>query len=265
MKNVLALLLFFILTANVFAADCVTVEGRGEVVLSNFTPEEAKVMAVRNARYNAIEQVAGVKVTGTTIVKDMMNVGDFVKSMSRGYVRKETHIRWEQDKYQPTEKDFPVNTLRVIREFCVAEPPKTEGNEIMVRTTLDKSVYAVGEKPLLTIAATNRVFVHIFNLTADDKVIYYHRLLPQIKMPLRVEAGEVATFPPKGIALPLTLPKEYKRGMEAFIVVAVAKDSDLSALFPVGREMTVAEFNEGLLSIKGSMTEEMAMYVIENR
>lgn len=262
---IFVLILSFMTAGNASAGDCVTVEGRGEVVLSSFTPEEAKVMAIRNARHNAIEQVAGVKISGTTIVKDMSLVGDFVKSMSRGYVRKEKVIRWEQDTYQPTKDVYPVNTQRVVIEACVSEPPKSAGQEITVRASLNKNHFLEGEKPVLQIATTKTAYVHLFNLTADDKVIYYHRLVPQIRMPIKIEGGETLTFPPKGISLPVMLPENYKRGMEAFIVVAVFDDSDLSVLFPVKKEMSIAEFHEGLLSIKGSMAEEMAMYVIEKK
>jgi len=61
----------------------------------------------------------------------------------------------------------------------------------------------------------------------------------------------------------LSLPDGYKRGIEAFIIVATREDTDLSMLFKVKKEMTIPEFHGGLLSIAGDVVEEMVIYSVD--
>jgi len=257
------ILLFAARTAH--AVQCQMVEARGEVVVSNFTPEEAKALAIRQARYEVIEKVSGVKVAGVTLVKDMALAGEFVKSMAKGYIRSEKILRWEQDKYQPTQKDFPVTTLRVVIEACVEPALPVKDPSFRVKAELNKAAFFEGEKPALEITSNKKAYIHIFNLTADDKVWYHHEYIPQIRMPLAIEPGQKLVYPPKGIALPVSLPDGYKRGTEAFIIVATRDDTDLSMLFKVKKEMSIPEFNNGLLSIAGDIVEEMVIYSVEKR
>lgn len=254
--------LFFASTS--FAAQCVWVQGKGEVVAENFTPAEARGLAVRQARYEAIEKVVGVQVAGATLVKDFSFAGDFVKSMSRGFIKEEKIIRWEQDKHQTSEQSPPVPIIRVFLEACVEPARLLKDKGFQVRANINKPVFYEGEKAVLEIVSSRKAFVNIFNLTADDRVLYYHQP-PHIIMPMLLEPGEKVTFPPRGVSLEMSVLPAYKKATEAFIVVASSLNINMPLIFNGRTEFSLTEFYNGILSGEGDMAEEMVIYSVEKK
>jgi hypothetical protein len=258
------LLLALLLIQPATVLSCEWVRGTGEVFADNFTPAEARTMALRQARYQAIEKATGVYVSGATLVKDFTYVGEFVKSISKGYIREEKIISWEQDKYQPSERDFPVPILRVTLEVCVQPARPLHDTGFMITAAINKQTFTKDEKAVLEITSSRKAFLHIFNLTADDKILYYHKP-PALQMPIPVEAGVKITFPRKGISLEMAPPAGYKKATEAFIIVATANDINLPLVFRDKRELSLAEFYDGIMAIEGDMAESMVVYSIEGR
>lgn len=247
-----------------YSFQCVWTQGKGEVVLENFTPAEAKNIALRQARHAAIEKATGVQITAVTLVKDFSFVGEFVKSLTKGYITEEKVAKWEQDKYQPDEKDFPIIILRVIIDACVTPAKHLSDKGFRLKTTINKSVFNEGEKAILEVTSTKKAFINIFNLSADNRVLYYHQP-PQIKMPLPIEAGEKVTFPSKGISLEMSVPDTFNRATEAFIIVATLENINLPLILNGKTDLSLAEFYNGILSIEGDSVDDIVVYNVEKR
>src|SRR5262245_49952821 len=143
-------------------ADCRWAEGTGSVAVDVLTPDEAKQLALRQARAMAIAQAIGVEVRSYTVVKDFVLAGDFIKTLSQGYVRSEQVIRWEQGKYQPSSTDTPIPILKVYLKACVLPRAALRDPEFLVRAELNKPVYVPGEKAKLTVTSSRRAQVSIF-------------------------------------------------------------------------------------------------------
>jgi len=59
--------------------------GKGEAAVVGITAEQGQLIALQRARADAVEQAAGTKVLGSTLVKDSMLVADFIKTFTRGF------------------------------------------------------------------------------------------------------------------------------------------------------------------------------------
>src|SRR6476660_9740023 len=147
-----------------FAADCRWAEGTGSVAADVLTGGEAKQLALRQARALAIAHATGIEVRSQTIVKDFMVAGDFIKTLSQGYVRAEQILRWEQEKYQPATIDTPIPIFKVYLRACVLPRASLRDPEFMVQAELNKPVYMPGEKAKLTVTSSRHAQVAIFNL-----------------------------------------------------------------------------------------------------
>ena len=104
----------------VFASDCDWVESSGEAVVENITPDEARQTAINRARISAIESKTGVRVHGSTIVKDYQLLADMVQTLSQGYIIEEKLIKWEQGLFQESQDKAPLTTYKVFLKTCVA-------------------------------------------------------------------------------------------------------------------------------------------------
>ncbi len=155
------------------AADCIWAEGTGSVAGDVLTPQEAKQLALRQARAQAIEKAVGVEVRAETIVRDFAVASDFIKTLTKGYVRSEQVVRWEQDRYQPRGTETPIPIYRVTVKACVLPITTLRDPGFFVTATVNKVVFAPGEKASLAVKSTRRADITIFNLTADDQVRPY--------------------------------------------------------------------------------------------
>lgn len=260
LASVMLLFIFPILPA--YAAECKWAEGKGEVAIEGITPAEAKNLAIRQARSNAIEREIGAEVKGESLVKDYSLLGDFIRSLSRGYIRDEKVIRWEQDKFQPSPQDPPVPIFRVFIKACVEPSKALKDKGFQVKVNINKTAFNEGEMASLTIKSSRKAYINIFNLTAKDRVQYYHQP-PYINMPVAVDADETMHFPPKGVSLEMSVPSGHKRAAEAFIIVATIEKVSLPLIFGGNTELSLTDFYNGLLSVEGDMLEEMVVYSVE--
>lgn len=262
--SVMLLLVFPILPA--YAAECKWIDGKGEVAIEGITPAEARNLAIRQARSNAIEREIGAEVKGESLVKDYSLLGDFIRSLSRGYIREEKIIKWEQDKFQPSPQDAPVPIFRVFISACVEPSKSLRDKGFQVKANINKTAFNEGEKEkaTLTIKSSRKGYINIFNLTAEDRVQYYHQP-PYINMPVAVDADETVNFPAKGVSLDMSVPKGHKRAAEAFIVVATTDNISFPLVFNGKTDMSLTDFYKGILSVEGDIVEEMVVYSVERR
>jgi hypothetical protein len=253
-----------LVVAPVRAADCRWAEGTGSVAADVLTAGEAKQLALRQARAMAVARATGVEVHSQTIVKDFMLASDFIKTLSRGYVRAEQILRWEQEKYQRVSTDTPIPIFKVHIKACVLPRASLRDPEFLVRAALNKPVYLPGEKATLTVTSSRRAHVAIFNLTADDRVGVYVGQAG-IDTPLVLEPNQAATFPPSGVSLVMELPQGQARTAEAFLVVATKVEHAVSLplrLAGRGATLSLTEFYAGLANIETDVVEAIVPYSI---
>ena len=75
-----------ILPAFLYAEMIKGVIGRGEAAVVGITAEQGQLIALQRARADAVEQATGIRVLGSTLVKDSMLVADFIKTFTRSFI-----------------------------------------------------------------------------------------------------------------------------------------------------------------------------------
>lgn len=167
----------------------------GEVYLANITPEEAQQLALKRARYEAVEQVCGVRVQAETLVKDFVMQADFIHQVAYGRIIGEKVLKWELDVDQPSPLKPPGLTLRVTLQ-CEVQPEKGEADPFYkVKVWLNKSVFENGEEMVVNLNATKGGYITVLNFTADGAVtLLYPNLLRRDN---KIEAGRDYQIPAK--------------------------------------------------------------------
>lgn len=248
------------------AADCIWAEGMGLVSGDLLKPQEAKQLALRQARAQAIEKAVGIEVRAETLVRDFMVASDFIKTLTKGYVQSEQVLRWDQEAYQKKATEPPIPIYRVRLKACVKPLATLHDPGFTVTATVNKVAFAPGEKARLDITSTRPAEIRIFNLMADDRVRPYDRM-SWMGLPLRLEPSERGMFPPTGVALVMELPPGYPRTSEAFILVATKQADRVVLPVPVGTEGTISlpEFHEALAAVEADLVETIVPYSIIGR
>lgn len=229
-------------------------------------PQEAKQLALRQARAQAIEKTVGVEVRAETLVRDFAVASDFIKTLTKGYVQSEQVVRWEQERYQKKGTEEPIPIYRVTLKACVRPLVTLHDPGFRLMTALNKTTFASGEKARLEITSTRPVDVLIFNLTADDRVQPYDRIA-RMGLPLRLEPSERRAFPPTGVALIMELPPGQSHTSEALILVATKQTDHVVLTMPAGTEGTISlsEFYSALASAEADLVETIVPYAIIER
>jgi len=247
-------------------ADCIWAEGMGVVSGDLLKPQEAKQLALRQARAQAIEKAVGIEVRAETLVRDFAVASDFIKTLTKGYVQAEQVVRWDQETYQKKVNEEPIPIYRVRLKACVKPLATLHDPGFRLTATINKTTFTSGEKARLEVTSTRPVDVMIFNLTADDRVQPYDRIA-RMGLPLRLEPSERRTFPPTGVALVMELPPGQPRTSEAFILVATKQADQVLLPMPVGNEgtLSLSEFSAALANVEEDLVETIVPYTIIER
>ena len=264
----------------VFASECDWVESTGESAVENITPDEARQLAINRARISAIESKTGVRVHGSTMVKDYNLMADVVQTLSQGYITDEKVIKWEQGLFQESEDKAPITTYKVRIKACVAGVGEKDPYS-KIDAKLNKPVFIAGDEAVITIKSSRDSYLNIFNLTADDRISL---IAPSITLPIiPIKANKEFQFPPEGFGLMMSVIKDKKRSSECFIIVATKEPYDFVGLLnnsPLpsgerarvrgedvrGESMTVPEFYRAILKIpSNTKAEEMLVYEVVAR
>ena len=258
-----------------FASECNWVEATGEAVVENITPDEARQTAINRARISAIESKTGVRVHGSTIVKDYQLLADMVQTLSQGYITDEKIIKWEQGLFQESQDKAPLTTYKVQLSACVAGVGEKDPY-FKVDAKLNKPVFIEGDEAIITVKTSRDAYLHIFNLTADDRI---SPIAPSTTLPIiPIKANKEFKFPPEGFGLLMSVIKDKKRSSECFIIVATKEPYDFigfaktSSSPPLeggdkgvvrAESMTVPEFYRNIIKIpSNAKAEEMLVYEV---
>lgn len=264
MKGRLILLAAFtLLPFAAFAADCEWKETTGESAVENITAEEARQLALNRARSKAVEEVSGVKIQGSSLVKNFNLAADFIQAMSAGYILEEKAVKWKTGTHQEKPEATPLTIYKVTLNSCVASVAAGDPY-FSIKASLNRPVFLSGEEARITASCTKDCFLTILNLTADNKI---RLLLPnKYKPSIRLKANEAYSFPVEGLALEMHTIPGHSRDTEAFLIIATKEKFDSIRLLNKGEDIPQKEFYKAILSLPAdTRAEEMVVYEVRER
>ena len=169
------------------------VKGIGEADLVKNNLHEARIIALRNARIDAIEKVCGVSLQAERMSRDFSLAGDFTQASSFGEVIEEEIIEWETLISQPQKDNFPGIRLRVHLNAKVAKSEGERDPAFKIQLEINKSVFQIGDEMIITVRSTINCYLTILNYYDRNKVTV---LLPNKRFNENmIEAGQDFVFP----------------------------------------------------------------------
>ena len=208
----------------------------GEVWLEEMTPQRASDLCLARAKLKAVEQVAGVRIVGGSLVKNAALLADWVSAQSHALVKRVKEERWEFETVQKRIEDPPQMLYRVRLKGLVAVD-RADGEEFTVQVALNRDSYESGDEMQIIVQSDQDAYLTIFNVVEDDKVTV---LLPnRFKMDRAVRKGGPFRFPDPESPIKLKPIRSSKSATttEAIMVVATRENIDL-----VGHDFTEAGF-----------------------
>lgn len=257
------LILFLIFLCDPGFAEVKSVQGMGEAAIVGITPEEGWNLAIRRARADAIEQAAGVHVLGSTLVKDFALAADFIKSFTRGFIVDEKIS--EKQCFFDKNTTPPTPHYKVVIQARVSIPEKQRKSVKQFCARLNKTTFTNGGKAIIKITPYSDLYIGIFNITADDRVIM---LYPnQYVSYKKAMAGNVIKFPAPDSAVKLIIQtlEGHKRDTEAFLIVGVpAKEryKNIFERFKDKESFGLTEFFSIYSEMAELVSEEILPYVV---
>jgi len=170
--NLFICILFIFISSSLFAQDNEKwVTCTGDAAIQNISSEEAKILALRNARINAIEKVCGVSMQAETMVKDFQLAGDFIHSISYGQIVEEKDKRWDTISMPANDpNDPPVLIYKVTMQAKVVSREEKPDPSFKINLKLNRTTFQSGDEVVFKIKATQDCYLTIFNIGADDTV-----------------------------------------------------------------------------------------------
>ena len=170
--NLFICILFIFISSSLFAQDNEKwVTCTGDAAIQNISSEEAKILALRNARINAIEKVCGVSMQAETMVKDFQLAGDFIHSISYGQIVEEKDKRWDTISMPANDpNDPPVLIYKVTMQAKVVSREEKPDPSFKINLKLNRTTFQSGDEVVFKIKATQDCYLTILNIGADDTV-----------------------------------------------------------------------------------------------
>ena len=248
----------------------------GDAAIQNISSEEAKIIALRKARINAIEQVCGVSLQAETMVKDFQLAGDFIHSISYGQVVEEKDKNWETIT-MPAENpnDPPVLIYKVTMQAKVVSRNEKPDPSFKINLKLNRTAFQSGDEVVFKIKATQDCYLTILNLAANDSV---YLLFPnKFAEDSFLKRNSVVQIPNKknrdqGLHICVATLPGFKKNSEVVKVIATKQridfidEIDLSSTFsPIGTpKMALTKLARWLSQIPFSeRAEASAVYTVE--
>ena len=171
LKVSLFFFLLFTFSQGVSASDGKVVTATGVAAIANLTPEEARNLALKRARQNAIEEVCGVSVQAETLIRNNMLAADFIHSVSYGRIIYEEILRWDAD-VTSTSKGRPPELAYQVTIKARVKPEKGKPDPYyQVSVGLNKKIYRSGDEMVIRVKATKPSYISVLNFAADGSVI----------------------------------------------------------------------------------------------
>jgi hypothetical protein len=134
----------------------------------DMTIAEARARSRDEARRKAIEQAVGVFVRASTVVYNFGLAEDLVHSIVRGVVIEEQILSEGLrgiDIAKGEKALFHDTTLRAL-----IRPIAAERTSFAIKGNLNKPIFLANEEMVITVAASEAAYIHIFNVDQDNAV-----------------------------------------------------------------------------------------------
>ena len=262
--------ILFVSAGPVAGKEVKGVIGKGEAAVVGITAEQGQLIALQRARADAVEQVAGTRVLGSTLVKDSVLVGDFIKTFSRGFIVDEK-VKWlPLGTFSENDKNAPIPVYRVEITATVMIPERKSDQGFFLETSINKPFYLDGEEAVVRAKVSKKSHIAIFNIRADDRVAMLYPVSSRVKT-RALQSGETFLFPSpdSGLVLEMGTLKGHKQDSEAFMVVAVPATKEgsfcFADYFSAGRLYSVPEFFEAYSRIAEMAVEKILPYEVRKK
>lgn len=220
-----------VLCSPCLAADDKTgiwVEAEGFYHLGDETTMElAQRASLEAARRAAIEKAIGMRVTGSTLVRNAQLVEDLVHVVARGMIVEERIL--EQGLKAEGAKGAHATYRTKISARVVRPAGDPRASNFSVRCRLNRSTYQHGDHAELRVTPSQDSYVYVFDVTEDEHitVLAPNRYLPDA----RVKGGTEFVFPPpelvkRGILLTTMVVPGKHRSTESIKVIATRQPMD---------------------------------------
>ena len=205
------------------------------------TKSEARVMALNNARRNAIEEASGLSVSSTTIVSSHTVLFDLIRASSRGIIVEEEILdenkRFIKDK-TPGGKIITHETY-TIKLRAVVKPIEPNKDFKITKLSLYKAgrdeslmmpVFTSNEEVQIGVRVNKDSYINIFCINQDGAVT---QLLPsRYFQHVLLKAGMELIFPEDaqrglGLCLRAKVPDGVQKAIESIVVIATKQDDEL--------------------------------------
>lgn len=259
--------LFVLFFAAYSDAENVTkrVKGEGQAMVTGITTEQAQYRALQRARAAAIEEAAGIKITGTTLVKSGFLIAEYIKSFSHGYIVDE---RQEWSSEFIADEDGPgIPSYTVEIEATVVIPEKKVDSGFFFRSAeLNREVFFTGDNCVISGEISRKAHIAVFNMMADNMI---EMVYPTKKLGSKKIFQEDYSFlfpPPDSGTLRMATLKDHERDTEAFIVVAVPVREDnqfrFEDFFSEDKTYSVPEFFSAYSRFADNAIEKILPYEV---
>jgi len=200
----------------------VTVEGVAP--LENTTKNNARQMAINDARRKAVEQVVGVNLLSQTLVINHRTAGDVVCTLPYGKVIDQEIIHEEVETTPAHGKgEAPFLTYKVKARIQVFKEKGRSDPYFQVSARMNRTEFKHGDDMQIRITPTRDAYIMIFNILEDERVlILYPNRYFQKNF---VKAGTTFVFPDvenhrEGIRLVATLDGNRSSSNENIYILA---------------------------------------------
>lgn len=222
-------------------SEWVTAEGMAPI--ENVTKNEARKMAVDNARREALEKVVGVDILSETMVINYNVSGDVVRTIPYGKVIGCEVLKEEIELIPPKKTgDAPFLAYKVTIRANVAKEKGRPDAFFRLNAGINRTVFKEGDLIEIRVTPSKDCYLSIFNILEDEKVII---LFPnRFRKNNFINAGTTFMFPSDA---------DRKRGitLEAFLEEGKMKADEIFHLLALKEKMqfNTARFSEGIFGI----------------
>jgi len=273
-RSIIFMLVFaatlFVSAGNVSGKEVEGVIGRGEAAVVGITAEQGQLIALQRARADAVEQAAGTRVLGSTLVKDSMLVADFIKTFSRGFIVDED-VKWlPLGTFRENDTSAPIPVYRVQITATIMIPEKKKDPGFFLKASVKKTFYLSGENAVIKAKVSKKSHIAVFNIRADDRVSMLYPVSNRVKT-RALQYSETFLFPStdSGLVIEMGTLKGHKQDSEAFMVVAVNAEKNASFrfadYFSADRLYSVPEFFEIYSRFAEMAVEKILPYEVRKR
>lgn len=156
--------------ASPVLSDGIWVTAEGTVFLGDDTTiAHARTRSRDEARRKAIEQAIGIFVRARTVVYNFGLAEDLVHSIVRGVVIDE-QILSEGLREVDIGKGQKALLHETTLKARIRPVPAERRNDFVIKGDLNKSIFFANEEMVITVAASEAAYIHIFNVDQDNAV-----------------------------------------------------------------------------------------------